>query len=61
MHKISNKINTFEKKVNDINWRIFRMQFGEFIVEGSSGRLTFCHLHFKEAVQTLLLGMKDFF
>jgi hypothetical protein len=32
------------------------MQFGEFIVEGSHGRLGFCHIHFKEAVQTLLLG-----
>jgi hypothetical protein len=32
------------------------MQFNDFIIENLDGKLSFCHIHFKEAVQTVLLG-----
>jgi len=42
-------------KVKEINWQIFRMQFGFFIYEDVNGALKFSRDYFKEAVQTLLL------
>ena len=43
-------------EVTDFSWRIFRMQFGGFIVDGINGTIYFSHSYFKEAVQALLLG-----
>ena len=50
-----------ELEVTDYSWRIFRMQFGGFIIDGLNGRILFSHTYFKEAVQTLLLGKRILF
>ena len=46
---------TGDLRVTEFHWRIFRMQFGNFIQDGLNGIVIFSHHYFKEAVQTLLL------
>lgn len=48
-------------KVQESHWHTFRMLFGSLLVDSLNGMITYSHDFVKEAVQSLLLGMKFFF
>jgi hypothetical protein len=48
-------VNSFS--FEDSDWYTFRMLFGSFIIESLNGMICFTHDYFKEAVQSLLLGL----
>lgn len=47
-------------KITDLDWAIFRMQFGNIIVNDQFGILYFCHNYFIEAIQTTIFGKFKF-
>ncbi len=48
-------------KVMEHDWQIFKMLFDPFISCGLDGKLYFSHDLFKDAVQSILLGMSASF